>query len=318
MGLILGCRKMKDMRATADEVRAALEGSAVEFRESPCAVRRPQNKALPSLEVRPQHAKKKIHAHDGGVVLRLSSILEEQSWMQVKEKLREKLPEKVQIWYASHVSENQECVVTCSPFEGDVAFFETLKLEVGGATLACEVCFGEILQACLKVMPKNIREKREKEARKRQKERNRPLVVGSQKFINIGALRGRVKEILNSRSDGEQLKADGADFKLMLAVLDFHPKGEAKSQGCVGMKVGKSAQAETRCFWLVREDGSSEDFSAKKCFEAIEQNPPYAEEAPKAGAGATKQEAKPAEAKEGEKPAEAKEGEKPAEEPAAV
>merc|ERR1719364_237335 len=107
------------------------------------------------------------------------------------------------------------------------------------------------------MMPKNIREKREKEARKRAKDRNRPILIGTQRFMNLGALRGRVKEILNSRSDGEQLKADGADFKLMLAVLQFHPKGAAKSQGCVGMKVGKSAQAETRCFWLVREDGSS-------------------------------------------------------------
>jgi len=286
MGLILGCRKMKDMRATADEVRAALEGSAVEFRESPCAVRRPQNKALPSLEVRPQHAKKKIHAHDGGVVLRLSSIPEEQSWMQVKEKLREKLPEKVQIWYASHVSENQECVVTCSPFEGDVAFFETLKLEVGGATLACEVCFGEVLQACLKVMPKNIREKREKEARKRAKDRNRPILIGTQRFMNLGALRGRVKEILNSRSDGEQLKPEGADFKLMKAVLGFHPK-EEKGKGCVGIKVDKSPQNENRCFYMVKDDGSVEDFSAKKCLEAIEANPPYVEdEQPRVTTGA--------------------------------
>merc|ERR1719230_2183838 len=243
----------------------------------------------------------KVHAHDGGVVLKFSKIPEEQSWMQVKEKLREKLPEKVQIWYASHVSEKQECVVTCSPFEGDISFFEELKLEVGGATLACEVCFGDMLQACLKMMPKNIREKREKEARKRAKDRNRPIVVGSQRFMNFGALRGRVKEILNSRSDGEQLKPEGADFKLMKALLGFHPKGEEKGKGCVGMKVDKSPQNENRCFYMIKADGSAEDFSAKKCLEAIEANPPYAEEIqPKAKAepkGQTEAPAKPPETK---------------------
>jgi len=305
MGLILGCKKMKDMRATAEEICAALKGSPVEVRESPCAVRRPQNKELPPLESRPQTFKKKVHAHDGGVVLKFGKIPEEQSWMQVKEKLREKLPEKVQIWYASHVSEKQECVVTCSPFEGDIPFFEELKLEVGGATLACEVCFGEVLQACLKMMPKNIREKREKEARKRAKDRNRPIVVGSQRFMNFGALRGRVKEILNSRSDGEQLKPEGADFKLMKALLGFHPKGEEKGKGCVGMKVDKSPQNENRCFYMIKEDGSTEDFSAKKCLETIEANPPYAEEVqPKATAEAQGKTEAPAKPADDAKPAE--------------
>jgi len=150
----------------------------------------------------------------------------------------------------------------------------------------------------LKMMPKNIREKREKEARKRAKDRNRPIVVGSQRFMNFGALRGRVKEILNSRSDGEQLKPEGADFKLMKALLGFHPKGEEKGKGCVGMKVDKSPQNENRCFYMIKEDGSTEDFSAKKCLETIEANPPYAEEVqPKATAeakGKTEAPAKPA------------------------
>merc|ERR550514_1733266 len=270
---------MQAMKATQEQILESLKASTVEVREEPCAVRRPGNAHLPGLEERPQHRlNKKPHAHDGGVVILFKGIPEEQSWIQIKEKLKEKLPEKVPIWYASHVSDKKECVVTCGPFENDLQFFEELQLEIGGVKLPSEVCHGEVLQACLKMMPKNIREKREKEARKRQKERNRPLVVGSQKFINMGALRGRVKEILNSRSDGESLKADGADFKLMMAVLKYHPKGDEKSKGCVGMKVGKSPQAETRCFFMIREDGTCEDFSAKKCLEAIEQNPPYADE----------------------------------------
>ena len=41
----------------------------------------------------------------------------------------------------------------------------------------------------LLVMPKHIRDKREKEVRKRQKEKNRPIVVGSHRFVNVPALR---------------------------------------------------------------------------------------------------------------------------------
>merc|ERR1712118_441026 len=69
-----------------------------------------------------------------------------------------------------------------------------------------------------------------------------------------------------------QLKPEGADFKLMKALLGFHPKGEEKGKGCVGMKVDKSPQNENRCFYMIKEDGSTEDFSAKKCLETIEAN----------------------------------------------
>merc|ERR1711976_408596 len=138
-------------------------------------------------------------------------------------------------------------------------------------------------------MGKHIRERREKESRKRQKDRNRPIIVGSQKFLNVGALRGRVKEIINSRSDGEHLKPDGSDFKLIKALLEHHPKGAQKSQGMVGIKVDKSTQGDNRCFFMVKEDGTAEDFSAKKCLDAIELNPPYVKAEP------------PKEKKEGEK-----------------
>merc|ERR1719145_157570 len=129
-------------------------------------------------------------------------------------------------------------------------------------------------------MPKPIQQKRDKEAKKRQKERNKPILVGTQKFLSVGALRGRVKEILNSRSDGEALKPDGSDFKLIRALLEHHPKGAQKSQGMVGIKVAPSTQGDNRCFFLVRADGSAEDFSAKKCLDAIELNPPYVKAEP--------------------------------------
>merc|ERR1712179_750095 len=112
------------------------------------------------------------------------------------------------------------CYVATAPFDGDALFFEELQLEMGGATIKAELCQGETLQQGLKLLPKHIRERREKESRKRQKERNKPIQVGTQKFINVGALRGRVKEILNSRGDGETLKPDGTDFKLIKGLLD--------------------------------------------------------------------------------------------------
>lgn len=276
MNMILSCNKMKSMRATKEDVAVALKGSKIEVRPDGAAVRRPGNTPLPSLEAKPQHQKKSsIHAHDGGVVAVFKNIPEEQSWTQVKQKLQEKLPPKVALWFVSEVSDSNSCTIAAAPFDGDMQFFEELELDMGGAKLKAEVCHGDLLHQSLKLLPKHVRDKRERESRKRQKERSRPIAVGTQRFINVAALRGRVKEILNSRSDGEQLKPDGSDFKLIKALLEYHPKGAEKSQGLIGLKVGKSEQGDNRCFYMLKEGGVEEDFSAKKCLDAVELNPPY-------------------------------------------
>ncbi|CAJ1348401.1 unnamed protein product [Effrenium voratum] len=282
MTLILSCNKMKSMRATKEDVVASLKESKIEIKDGN-AVRRPGNAALPKLEARPSHVKKNsIHAHDGGVVAMFKGVPEEQQWSQVKAAVQEKLPPKVSLWHVSQVNDKNECTLACAPFDGDLAFFEELSIELGGAKMTCEVCFGEPLQKALKDMPKHIRDKRERESRKRQKERNRPIKLGSCHFNNVSMLRGRVKEILNSRSDGEQLKPDGSDFKLIKSLLEFHPS-TGKSKGLVGIKVARSQQGDSRCFYMIKEDGAEEDFSAKKCLDAVELNPPYVQPEEKTG-----------------------------------
>jgi len=296
LSFVLNCNKMKAMRSTKEDVVAALKDSKIEVKEDGLSIRRPGNLALPAFEARNQHANKKTssHAHDGGVIAMFKDIPAEQSWMQLKDLLRTKLPEKVPIWFVSEVSDKKTCIVAVAPFEGDMQFFEELQMELGGAKISTEVAQGDALQTSLKVLPQHIRDKRQKNALKAQKERNRPIIVGSMKFVNVNALRTRVKEILNSRSDGEKLNPEGSDFKLIKAVLGFHPKGESKSAGMVGIKVGTSSQGGNRCFWMVKEDGKEEDFSAVKCVSAIENNPPYVED---------KKAKEPAEAKKEEAPA---------------
>merc|ERR1712194_191470 len=277
MALIVSCNKMKVIKATKEDVVAALKESKIEIKADGSAVRRPGNAALPALEAKPSHAQKKssLHVHDGGPVIVFKNIPAEQSWQQIKDKLKTALPGKATVWFASEVNDKQQCFIVCSPWDGDLDFLKDFELDLGGAKLKPEVCYNEALQQTLKTLPKHVRDKRDKESKKRAKERNRPIVVGNQRFLNVGALRGKVKEILNSRSDGEQLKKDGTDFKLITSLLTFHPKGAEKSKGLVGIKVAKSEYGDSRCFYMLRENGSEEDVSMKKCVDAVEANPPY-------------------------------------------
>lgn len=300
MSLILSCNKMKAMRATQEDVVAALKDSKLELKDAGAAVRRPGNAPLPKLEAKPQHHQKKaMHAHDGGVVCVFKGLPAEQSWVQLKEALTKALPAKVAPWFVSEANDKGACTVVTAPFDNDIAFFEGLELELGGAKIKPEICFGEALQQTLKTLPKHVRDKRERESKKRQKERNRPIMVGNQKFVNVGALRGKVKEIMNSRSDGEQLKPEGTDFKLVKALLEYHPKGAEKTKGMIGIKVAKSQQGDSRCFYMLKDGGVEEDVSLKKCIDAIELNPPYVKIEKKPAEGSDKAAAS-AEKKEGE------------------
>merc|ERR1719189_2931702 len=65
------------------------------------------------------------------------------------------------------------------------------------------------------------------------------------------------------------------DFKLIKALMEFHPKGAEKSAGLTGIKVAKSPFQDSRCFYMIKGD-TEEDVSMMKCIAAVEQNPPYA------------------------------------------
>merc|ERR1712046_355422 len=68
---------------------------------------------------------------------------------------------------------------------------------------------------------------------------------------------------------------------------------------------------DNRCFWVVHEDGSQEDFSMKKCLDALELDPPYEAEKPKASpkAAAEKEGEPKAKAADNESKAAEEEGE---------
>jgi len=289
--LLVSCNKMKAMKATKEDIFEALKTSELETKEDEdgnAFVRRKENAKLPTLEERPDrqggghhmNKKKQSNVHDGGVMFQVKNIPEEQTWLMLKEALKGKLPGGASVWFVSSVSESSSCVVALSPFEKDVDFVSNeLKLTLGGTDLQIEVCYGEALQQAVKMLPKGHKERREKAAKTRQKARQRPIQVGNQKFMNLNTLRGKVKEILGSRTDGEELKLGGPDYTLVRAILDFHPSKERKTNNMRGIKVDISEHGSSRCFWVLREEGKGapEDFSIKKCIEEIEKNPPYAD-----------------------------------------
>ena len=75
------------------------------------------------------------------------------------------------------------------------------------------------------------------------------------------------------QSDGEELAKDGDDYKLIVRLLEMHPRGKEKAEGMKGLKIDVSTQGGNRCFYVLKEDGKAEDFSMMKIYTNIECNP---------------------------------------------
>jgi len=214
----------------------------------------------------------------GGVIIRFTELPEGLNYGPIKEKLRELLPDKGRVLFATNVKEGA-CNIMLAPFDDDVELVEKLEVKVdvegkGVTALNFEICYGDVLKEAVKDLPKHIVKRREALAKNRQKQRQKPVHLAGQNFANMQTLRGKMKEIIMSRKDGQELIAGSPDTLLVRAILGHHPRAEEKLKGMKGIKVDQSGYEtngkKSRCFHLIKEDGTSEDISMVKCLGEVE------------------------------------------------
>jgi len=74
--------------------------------------------------------------------------------------------------------------------------------------------------------------------------------------------------ILNQSKDGEILGE--SEKKFMIDLLKYHYKAEEKLKDLEDISVGiHPVYPDTRCFMIIRNNGTKEDFSISKCIDAI-------------------------------------------------
>jgi hypothetical protein len=88
-------------------------------------------------------------------------------------------------------------------------------------------------------------------------------------YSDINKVKSKAKAILNLKKDGE--KVAGNDEEFLKELLKFHDKQESKMKSFTHFEAGVHPDYEkTRCFFVVREDKTKEDFSISKCIVNLE------------------------------------------------
>lgn len=87
--------------------------------------------------------------------------------------------------------------------------------------------------------------------------------------MDINKVKSKSRAILNNIKDGEKLS--DSDSAFMKELLKFHDKAADKQKDLSHIEVGPHPEyTKTRCFFVVKNDGSKEDFSVSKCTHNLE------------------------------------------------
>ena len=98
---------------------------------------------------------------------------------------------------------------------------------------------------------------------------SRTLQLGGQEFENARAVSGYLSKSLQTAVIDERLPEEKAHVVLDL-LEKHHPKAQEKiAAGLAGVVVRLHPLHATRCFFVVRKDGTEEDFSFRKCLDNI-------------------------------------------------
>ncbi len=113
-------------------------------------------------------------------------------------------------------------------------------------------------------------ELKKKKADREKKNPKISVTLGDFTYDDINKIKSKARVILNLKKNGDIL--DESEKKFVVDLLKFHSKAEEKLRDLKDICVDNHPTfANTRCFIIVRNDGSREDVSISKCIDNLKE-----------------------------------------------
>lgn len=101
-------------------------------------------------------------------------------------------------------------------------------------------------------------------------EDERSYSIAGTTYANINKVKSKAKTIMNIKDDGQKL--EGYEEQFMKKIIKNHDKHDQKMKDFDHFVVDEHPDYKnTRCFFVVRKDGTKEDFSMSKCIKKMEE-----------------------------------------------
>ena len=109
----------------------------------------------------------------------------------------------------------------------------------------------------------------EKNKRAKTSEEDKQFTIAGITYANINKVKSKYQTIMNTKDDGEKLA--GYEEQFMKEIIKHHDKHDEKMKDFSHFIVNEHPEhTNTRCFFVVRSDGTKEDFSVSKCIKKME------------------------------------------------
>lgn len=295
INVFLNCNKIKKISEDLGEIQEAMEKSdQLILNESKTRVSR--NKPLPEfnptlLGVKRENDDKENKEERKGkeekdeiVIFSIEADkVSEIKWKEIQDGIKSKNPD-LEISYLRFSNDSGHLGIFKSKLNklieyniniDDVTI--TLQKTEGDKLIDFWKCHGGHIEMCLgKEMRKKEKERKEKkenynenkrENKKEMYKLKKPVQLGNIKFLDIKDIRQKARTILNNiKSDEKAILNDEAFLK---DILSYHPN-ENKGHNFEYFTTGQNPEFKNSlCFFIVKKDGTKEDFSINKCLDVI-------------------------------------------------
>ncbi|GIX60815.1 la domain protein [Babesia caballi] len=271
---ILSAKRMLDIKATPEDVKAALgshplPGITLEELSDTLYVKK--SDGLPRYEGRKLFEKKKKFGetqdtyHAAGPILFVSNIPDGvREWQPVKDALQEN--KQIRVRFISPVSDSGSCFAWVSKSPEAMSAVKELSPVLEGATLQVSLIDSdEKYREFISTLKPSILSSRNKDLQRVHSEiMSSPLDIGGLTIRNFGCLRPLLNGVLDSCDHGTTIAVDSQAGILLQYIIEFHPRAAEKlckgNRTLVGFEIAMGAFKEgskKKCFLVVTKDDSS-------------------------------------------------------------
>lgn len=303
VGVLLNCNKIKKLTSDINDVIAAIEASELlSLSKDKIKVKRVKDE-LPELKLlgkkrenetnETEKEAETVKEKDEIIIFCIkASSVTELKWKQIQDEIINSNP-GLEIEYLRFASDSGHLGIFKSKldklkeleFSIDDTKIQLIKAE-GDSLIDFWKCHGGHLDLCLgKMNKKKDKKGREKFDSKKVENKpkedkqdkfdktksklSKPVQLGTMKFLDIKDIRQKSRSILNNIQAGEKPHVN--DEKFLKDILSYHPnsnKGENLDYFTTGQNPDFSG---SKCFLIVKSDGTTEDFSVNKCLDKIQE-----------------------------------------------
>lgn len=260
---VLKCQRLKNLKATPEQLIEAVGNSEqLEFNPG-SGIRRKNNKAVPPLKLNKKAKGNKLPEQTVEILLVKFPEESKLTWKDLRDAFRSKYIDTNVVYTRLQGCSGHVGVTSDTTLDPILAG----GIDVNNQKGTISKLGGDELLEFWKANGGHFDMCSQSHKKKGNFERTKSINMGGKMFSSVSQLKNYVNSVLNGSAEGT---VDPHYHNLLTAVFRLHPNYEEKGKNLKTFAIGKHPDhPESKCFFIVKENGEREDFSISKCLQQL-------------------------------------------------